>query len=57
MKEKLNHKGQQHLRYNPKKWVNKGNFYILNDISEDFTLVHLMDTLENVNHAISIVGY
>ena len=32
-------------------------FDILNDISENFTLVQLMFTLINVNHAISIVGY
>ena len=39
-----------------KKWENKGAFYILNNISENFTLVQLMDTLENFNHDISIVG-
>ena len=32
-------------------------FNILNDISENVTLVQLMDSLVNVNHAISIVGY
>ena len=32
-------------------------FGILNDISEDVTLVHLMDSRVNVNHAISIVGH
>ena len=31
-------------------------FYILNEISEDITLVQLMDSLGNVNHAISVVG-
>ena len=41
--------------YNLKKWVKKGTFDILNDISENFTLVKLMETLGNVNHAISIV--
>ena len=29
----------------------------LNNISEIFTLVQLMDSLENVNHAIIIVGH
>ena len=29
---------------------------ILNDISEYFTLVQLMDTVGNVTHAVSIVG-
>ena len=33
----------------------KGDIDILNDISEHFTLVQLMYTLGNLNHAISIV--
>ena len=49
MKGKLRHKVEQKLK-------NKGYFDILNDISENFTLVQLMDTLVNVNNAISIVG-
>ena len=57
MKDKLRHKGEQHLIYNLKKWVKKGTFYILNDISENVTLVQLMDTLGNMNHDISILGY
>ena len=32
-----------------------GAFDILNDMSENVTLVQLMDTLGNVNHAISIL--
>ena len=32
-------------------------FGILSYISEDITLVQLMDSLGNVNHAISIVWY
>ena len=56
MKYTLRHKGQQHILYNLKKWV-KGYFDILYDISENFTLVQLMNTLGNINHAISIVGY
>ena len=35
----------------------KGGFDILNEISEHFTLVQLMDTLRNLNHDISTVGY
>ena len=46
MKRKLSHKGEQQLRYNLKKWKNKGAFDILNHISENVTLVHLMNTLE-----------
>ena len=57
MKKKLRHNGEQHLRYNLKKWKNKGAFDILNDISENVTLVQLMDTPGNVNHAIIILGY
>ena len=33
----------------------KGAFVILNDISEIFTLVQVMETLVNASHAISIV--
>ena len=33
------------------------DFYILNDISEDLTLVQLVDSLGNMNNAISVVGY
>ena len=57
MKKKLRQKGEQHLIYNTKKWKNKGDFGILNDISENVTLVKLMDKLVNVNNDISIVGY
>ena len=32
-------------------------FDILNDISEYVTLVQLMDSLGNLNHAISMIGY
>ena len=56
MKNKLRHKGEQRLGYNPKR-LKKGAFDILNDISENVTLVQLMDSLENFNHAISIVFY
>ena len=50
-------KGEQNLRYNLKIWKKNDAFDILNDISEDVTLVQLMDSLGNVNHAISIVGH
>ena len=33
-----------------------GEYKILGDISANFTLVQLMDSLGNVNHAISVVG-
>ena len=57
MKEKLRHRGEQNLRYILKKWVKKGTFDILNDIIEYVNFVQLMDTLGNVNNAISISGY
>ena len=56
MKDKLRQKFEQHLRWNLNKSVKKGDFGILNDISENFTLVQLLDTPGNVNHAIIIVG-
>ena len=34
-----------------------GSYDILKDISEHVTLVQLMNSLGNVNHAISAVGY
>ena len=37
-------------------WKNNDAIDILNDISENVTLVQLMESLRNVNHAISIVG-
>ena len=50
-------KVEQNLQYNLNTWKKNDAFDILNEISEDVTLVHLMDSLGNVNHAISIVGY
>ena len=35
----------------------KGYFNLLNNTSEHVTLVKLMDSLGNMNHAISVVGY
>ena len=37
-------------------WKKNYAFDILNDISEDVTLVQLTESPGNVNHAISIVG-
>ena len=50
-------KGEPRVYYSPGKYKQKGSYDILTDISEDFTLVQLMDSLGNVNHAISFVGY
>ena len=40
-------------RGNIKRW----DFCILEDISKHVTLIQLMDSLVNVNYAISVVGY
>ena len=39
------------------KYNNKGSHAIMSDISENVTLVQLMDYLGNVNHSNSVVGY
>ena len=57
MKNRRKIKGEQNLQYNLTIWKRNDNFDILNDISECVTLVQLMDSLGNVNHAIIIVGY
>ena len=57
MKDKFSQISEQPLIYDLNNWVKKGNFDIINDISENVTLVQLMDTLGNVNRAIIIEGY
>ena len=57
MKNRRKVKGEHNLNYNLT-ILNKNNaFDILNYISKDVSLVPLMDSLANMNHAISIVGY
>ena len=48
--------GEARLHYNLIKYKNMRESKNLEDISENFTLVKLMDSLGNVNHAISVVG-
>ena len=50
-------KGEQNLRYNLTIWRVNDAFDILNDISEHFTLVQLIDSLGNVNNDIIIVEH
>ena len=50
-------KGKQNLRYNLIIWKLNDAFDILNDISDNVTLVQLVDLLRNVNRAVSIVGH
>ena len=45
------------MHYNLIKYKKKGLYKILEHISENVTLVQLMDSLGNVNRAISVVGY
>ena len=55
LKNKRN-KGEVRLHYQLIKYKKKGEYKSLEDISANVTLVQLMDSLGNVNHAISIVG-
>ena len=55
MKNQKIDKCEQILYYNLKKYKQKGYFDILNNTSENVTLLNLMDYLGNVNYAISVV--
>ena len=57
IKEHVRNPGDQNLHYNIKKCIKQGVFDILHDISEKITLVQIMDSVINVNHAVSIFGY
>ena len=57
MKNRRKVKGENNLQYNMKIWKKNDASDILNEISEDVTLVQLIDSLGNVNNDISIVGY
>ena len=57
MKNMIHIKGEQHPRYNMKVRHKNDAFDIINNISEYIILVQLMDSLGNLNHDISIVGY
>ena len=50
-------KGELRVYYSLRKYKNIGSYDILTEISDHVTLVQLMDSLGNVNHAISVVGY
>ena len=49
-------KGGARVHYKLMKYKNMGDYKILEDISSNGTLVQLMDSLGNVNLAISVVG-
>ena len=57
MKNRRIIKVEKNVQYNLTIWKKNDVFDILNDISEDVTLVQLMYSIGNVNHAISIVGH
>ena len=57
MKNKKRNKGETKLHYSLIIYNQKGLYEILEDIGEHVTLVQLMDSLGNVNHDISVVGY
>ena len=50
-------KVEPRVYYIPRKYKQKGPYGIITDIIEHDTLVQLMDSLGNVNHYISVVGY
>ena len=49
-------KGEARVQYKLIKYKKMGDYKILEDISDNVTLVQLMDSLGNVNHVISVVG-
>ena len=49
--------GEPKVHYSLRKYKSKGSYDIMTDISENVTLVKLMDYLGNVNNDISLVGY
>ena len=57
MKNKKRNVGEARLKYNVIKYKEMRQYKILEDISENITLVHFMDLLRNVNNAISVVGH
>ena len=50
-------KGELKVHYILVKYKKKRSYEILTEISEHVTLVQLMDSLRNMNHAISVAGY
>ena len=57
LKNNKRNKGETKVHYNVIKYKKKGFYKILEDISENVTLVQLMNSLVNVNNDISVVGY
>ena len=57
LKNKKTIKGEPTVYYSLRKYKKNGYYDILDDISEHVTLVQVMDSLGNVNHAISVIEY
>ena len=55
-KNKKRNISEAKVHYKLKIYKKKELYKVLEDISENVTLVQLMDSLVNVNHAISVVG-
>ena len=56
LKNNKRNKDEPKVHYNLIKYERKGSYKILEDISKHVILVQFMDSLGNVNHAISVVG-
>ena len=56
MLNRKRNKGEARVHYQLIKYKKMGDYKILEDISANVTLVRLMDSLGNVNRAISVVG-
>ena len=56
LKNKTKNKGETKVHYSLIKYKQTGTYKILEDISENVTLVQLMYSLGNVNHDISFLG-
>ena len=56
MTSRKRNKGEARVHYKLIKYKKMCDYKILEDISANVTLVQLMDSLGDVNHAISVVG-
>ena len=56
LKNRKRNKGEPKVHYNLIKYKKMREYNFLEDISKNVTLIQLMDSLGNVNHAISVVG-
>ena len=56
MEDVVHNRGEQCLSYTFECWKNSALFDIINDISQYFTLVQLLDTVSNVIHTVIFLG-